>query len=55
MAAEEVTRQGPPRELLSGPVERVTFHNPENGFAVLRVAGARASATSSRSSATSPR
>lgn len=31
---------GPPvagRELLSGTVERVTFHNPETGFAVLRV------------------
>ena len=27
----------PPRELLSGLVERVTFHNEENGFAVLRV------------------
>jgi exodeoxyribonuclease V alpha subunit len=26
-----------PRELLSGPVERVTFHNPDSGFAVLRV------------------
>jgi exodeoxyribonuclease V alpha subunit len=25
------------RELLSGTVERVTFHNPETGFAVLRV------------------
>src|SRR5262249_46958694 len=24
-------------ELLSGVIERVTFHNPENGFAVLRV------------------
>ena len=27
----------PPRELLSGLVERVTFHNQDNGFAVLRV------------------
>lgn len=27
----------PPRELLSGTVERVTFHNPESGFCVLRV------------------
>src|SRR5687767_6739658 len=27
----------PRRELLSGPVERVTFHNPDSGFAVLRV------------------
>ena len=24
------------REVLAGPVERVTFHNPENGFCVLR-------------------
>lgn len=28
---------GTPHELLSGSVERVTFHNPESGFAVLRV------------------
>ena len=27
-----------PRELLSGTVERVTFHSPETGFCVLRVA-----------------
>ncbi len=27
----------PDREVLAGPVERVTFHNPENGFCVLRV------------------
>ena len=26
----------PGREVLAGPVERVTFHNPENGFCVLR-------------------
>ena len=26
----------PDREVLVGPVERVTFHNPENGFCVLR-------------------
>ncbi|MCY4237993.1 MAG: ATP-dependent RecD-like DNA helicase [Rhodospirillaceae bacterium] len=25
------------REVLAGPVERVTFHNPENGFCVLRI------------------
>ena len=25
------------REVLAGLVERVTFHNPENGFCVLRV------------------
>ena len=24
-------------EILAGVIERVTFHNPENGFAVLRV------------------
>ena len=32
-------RPGPdqPRELLSGTVERVTFHSPETGFCVLRV------------------
>jgi len=29
--------QPAPRELLSGTVERVTFHNEENGFTVLRV------------------
>ena len=30
-------QQGSPdREVLAGPVERVTFHNPENGFCVLR-------------------
>ena len=29
-------QQGSPdREVLAGPVERVTFHNPENGFCVL--------------------
>ena len=26
----------PDREVLAGPVERVTFHNSENGFCVLR-------------------
>ena len=26
----------PDREVLAGLVERVTFHNPENGFCVLR-------------------
>jgi hypothetical protein len=25
-------------ETLSGLIDRVTYHNPENGFAVLRVA-----------------
>jgi exodeoxyribonuclease V alpha subunit len=33
-------------EVLAGLVDRVTFHNPENGFCVLRVK-ARASASSS--------
>ena len=28
---------GPEREALAGLVERVTYHNPENGFCVLRV------------------
>ena len=28
---------GAPRETLAGLVERVTFHNEENGFCVLRV------------------
>jgi exodeoxyribonuclease V alpha subunit len=27
----------PEREALAGLVERVTYHNPENGFCVLRV------------------
>ena len=27
----------PEREALAGLVERVTYHNPENGFGVLRV------------------
>jgi exodeoxyribonuclease V alpha subunit len=27
----------PPRETLTGAVERVTFHNEDNGFAVLKV------------------
>jgi exodeoxyribonuclease V alpha subunit len=27
----------PAREVLAGLVERVTFHNPETGFCVLRV------------------
>ena len=26
-----------PREVLAGLVERVTYHNPENGFCVLRI------------------
>jgi hypothetical protein len=35
------------REVLAGLVERVTYHNPENGFCVLRIK-ARRSAASSR-------
>src|SRR3974390_1200086 len=31
------TAQWPMTEALAGLVERVTFHNPENGFCVLRV------------------
>jgi exodeoxyribonuclease V alpha subunit len=30
-------RAGEPAEVLAGPVERVVFHNPENGFCVLKV------------------
>ncbi|WP_456315405.1 YrrC family ATP-dependent DNA helicase, partial [Roseomonas mucosa] len=29
--------RGPPTEALTGLVERVTYHNAENGFCVLRV------------------
>src|SRR4051812_3891616 len=36
MAAPSPTIQ-PDHEVLAGMVERVTFHNPENGFCVLRV------------------
>ena len=37
MKAGAGRQQGSPdREVLAGPVERVTFHNPENGFCVLR-------------------
>src|SRR6266436_1691666 len=31
------TQDGHPTEVLAGLVERVTFHNSENGFCVLRV------------------
>ncbi len=31
------TADAPTSEALAGLVERVTFHNPENGFCVLRV------------------
>jgi exodeoxyribonuclease V alpha subunit len=40
MASEHAgmsTALAPEREALAGLVERVTFHNPENGFCVLRV------------------
>ncbi len=36
-ARSAVNPSNPEREPLSGLVERVTFHNPENGFCVLRV------------------
>jgi len=32
-----VQSETPSREVLAGLVERVTFHNAENGFCVLRV------------------
>jgi hypothetical protein len=32
-------RKAPPQEVLAGLVERVTFHNEENGFCVLRTTG----------------
>ena len=38
------TATSKPTELLAGLVDRVTFHNEENGFCVLRVK-ARVSAT----------
>ena len=36
-AMPETQRTSTPTEVLAGPVERVTFHNAENGFCVLRV------------------
>lgn len=36
-AGSTAAASSPPRETLAGLVERVTFHNPENGFCVLRV------------------
>jgi hypothetical protein len=33
----QLPRTSTPTENLAGPVERVTFHNDENGFCVLRV------------------
>src|SRR4051794_33461219 len=35
--AEPAARSEQQREVLAGTVERVTFHNPESGFAVLKV------------------
>src|SRR3984885_14622624 len=35
--AKDVIARTPASEALAGLVERVTFHNPENGFCVLRV------------------
>jgi hypothetical protein len=37
MAMPQTPRTSTPTEVLAGLVERVTFHNAENGFCVLRV------------------
>ena len=37
MASEGSYPQSPGLEHLAGPIERVTFHSPETGFAVLQV------------------
>ncbi|WP_454019012.1 SF1B family DNA helicase RecD2 [Azospirillum sp. Marseille-Q6669] len=37
ISGDASTAAGPPREPLSGLVERVTFHSPETGFCVLRL------------------
>ena len=37
MAVKTRTPPGEARELLSGLVERVTFHSPDTGFCVIRV------------------
>jgi exodeoxyribonuclease V alpha subunit len=37
VAVRTQTPAGPSKETLAGTVERVTFHNAENGFAVLKV------------------
>jgi exodeoxyribonuclease V alpha subunit len=37
MAMPQIRRTSTPTEVLAGLVERVTFHNSENGFCVLRV------------------
>ena len=36
-AVPSTAGRGPPTEALAGLVERVTFHNAETGFCVLRV------------------
>jgi hypothetical protein len=37
MAMPQTTRISIPTEVLAGLVDRVTFHNSENGFCVLRI------------------
>jgi hypothetical protein len=37
VAADPATHRNSPTEVLAGLVDRVTFHNSENGFCVLRV------------------
>ncbi len=37
IASSPPVDHGPPTEALAGLVERVTYHNAENGFCVLRV------------------
>ena len=37
VALRSLSHAGPPKETLAGTVERVTFHNAETGFAVLKV------------------
>src|SRR5260370_117415 len=37
VASQPATPTGEPTEMLAGSVERVVFHNPENGFCVLRL------------------
>ena len=37
MNARPPTHAPPPKETLGGTVERVTFHNADNGFCVLKV------------------
>jgi exodeoxyribonuclease V alpha subunit len=37
MAKPERQKQDTPNELLGGLIERVTFHNEDSGFCVLRI------------------